>query len=122
MRIATLLILGLVTAAFVGERVLDDEPARLKLRPTGSFRALSGGKAATVWAVGDSADGSAPAGRVARLIARASPTVCSISGMAWGNATDDGALRLRLQPGKASFAFVAADGRILRTGLVRCSG
>jgi hypothetical protein len=41
--------------------------------------------------------------------------------LAWANATDDGALRLRLRPGKARFAFVAADGRVLRRGLVRCN-
>lgn len=77
MRIATWLILGVVAAALVGERLLDDARAPLTLRPTGSFQALSGDKQtareATVWAVGDSADGSAPAGRVARLIAREKP-------------------------------------------------
>jgi Calcineurin-like phosphoesterase len=31
-----------------------------------------------------------------------------------------GALRLELQPGRARFAFVAADGRTLDSGLVRC--
>jgi hypothetical protein len=41
--------------------------------------------------------------------------------LAWGNSTEDGALRLQLRPGKARFAFFAADGRVLREGLVRCS-
>jgi hypothetical protein len=40
--------------------------------------------------------------------------------LAWSNDTDNGALRLVLRPGKASFAFVASDGRTLREGDVRC--
>jgi hypothetical protein len=42
------------------------------------------------------------------------------SRLAFGNDTDYGALRLRLRPGSASYAFVAADGRRLDSGRVRC--
>lgn len=40
--------------------------------------------------------------------------------LAFGNDTDYGALRLELQPGLASFRFVAADGRTLDSGTVPC--
>ena len=38
----------------------------------------------------------------------------------WGNDVTAGALRLRLRPGSADYAFVAASGRVLRSGRVRC--
>jgi hypothetical protein len=41
--------------------------------------------------------------------------------LAWSNATTYGALRLRLRPGKASYAFVSASGRVLRHGTVSCA-
>ncbi len=40
--------------------------------------------------------------------------------LAWSDDDTDGALRLRLTPGRARFSFVAADGRVLRSGAVRC--
>lgn len=40
--------------------------------------------------------------------------------VAWSNDTTDGALRLHLRPGRATFAFVAASGRVLRRGSVPC--
>jgi len=40
--------------------------------------------------------------------------------LAWSNDRDYGALRLRLTPGRARYAFVAADGRVLRRGSVGC--
>ncbi len=42
------------------------------------------------------------------------------SRLAFGNASDDGALRLDLRPGSATFAFVAVDGRVLDRGVLRC--
>jgi hypothetical protein len=42
-------------------------------------------------------------------------------GVAFGNDEDDGALRLVLEPGRASFAFVATDGRTLDSGTIRCN-
>lgn len=39
---------------------------------------------------------------------------------AFANDTDFGALRLELEPGLARFRFVAADGRTLDSGAVRC--
>jgi Calcineurin-like phosphoesterase len=42
--------------------------------------------------------------------------------LAWSNKRDYGALRLKLRPGRAAYAFVAADGRVLRKGAVRCRG
>jgi hypothetical protein len=38
----------------------------------------------------------------------------------WSNASADGALRLRLRPGRADYAFVAVDGRVLRRGTATC--
>ncbi len=40
--------------------------------------------------------------------------------LAWGTDAHDGALRLELAPGRARFAFVAVDGRVLDAGTVRC--
>jgi len=40
--------------------------------------------------------------------------------VAFGNDDDRGALRLRLRPGVAEFAFVADDGRVLDSGRVPC--
>ena len=40
--------------------------------------------------------------------------------VAWSNVTDFGALRLRLRPGRADWAFVAVDGRVLRRGSTSC--
>ena len=40
--------------------------------------------------------------------------------LAFGTDTTDGALRLDLRPGLARFAFVAADGRVLDRGRIRC--
>jgi 3',5'-cyclic AMP phosphodiesterase CpdA len=40
--------------------------------------------------------------------------------LAFGDDRTHGALRLRLRPGAAAYAFVAADGRILDSGTVRC--
>lgn len=40
--------------------------------------------------------------------------------LAWSNTTDYGALRLRLRPGRADYAFIAADGRVLRRGAASC--
>lgn len=42
------------------------------------------------------------------------------SRLAWGNDRNDGALRLRLRPGRADYAFVAADGRVLHRGAATC--
>jgi hypothetical protein len=41
--------------------------------------------------------------------------------LAWSNATDYGALRLRLSHERADWAFVALDGRVLRRGTTRCA-
>ena len=41
-------------------------------------------------------------------------------GVAFSNDTDDGALRLLLRPGSASFAFIATDGRTLDSGTIPC--
>jgi acid phosphatase type 7 len=38
----------------------------------------------------------------------------------WGADSVDGALKLRLRPGRARFAFVSAGGRTLHRGRVRC--
>lgn len=40
--------------------------------------------------------------------------------LAWGNDSTDGALRIRLRPGSAEYAFVAANGRVLRRGEATC--
>jgi hypothetical protein len=40
--------------------------------------------------------------------------------LAWSNDAAYGAIRIRLQPGRASFAFVSASGRVLRSGTVAC--
>jgi 3',5'-cyclic AMP phosphodiesterase CpdA len=40
--------------------------------------------------------------------------------LAFGDDRTYGALRLRLRPGAAAYAFVAADGRVLDSGTVRC--
>jgi hypothetical protein len=40
--------------------------------------------------------------------------------LAFGDAADYGALRLVLRPGRADWAFVAAGGRTLRSGTIRC--
>jgi Calcineurin-like phosphoesterase len=42
------------------------------------------------------------------------------SRLLFGNNTAFGALRLRLRPGRASFAFVSSGGRVLHRGAVRC--
>jgi len=42
--------------------------------------------------------------------------------LAWSDDRTDGALRLRLRPGRADYAFVAADGRVLRRGVATCRG
>lgn len=41
-------------------------------------------------------------------------------GLAFANDTDYGALRLGLRPGRADFAFVDTDGRVLDSGTVPC--
>jgi hypothetical protein len=45
----------------------------------------------------------------------------SRDGLVWSNEDALAALRLRLSPRLARFAFVAADGRVLNRGQVRCS-
>ena len=40
--------------------------------------------------------------------------------VAFSNSTEDGALRLRLSPGVARWAFVAVGGRVLDSGSLRC--
>ena len=40
--------------------------------------------------------------------------------LVFGNASSDGALRLDLSPGRARYAFVGADGRVLHRGSARC--
>jgi hypothetical protein len=40
--------------------------------------------------------------------------------LAWSNDSVDGALRIRLRPGHASYAFVSAGGDVLRRGTARC--
>ncbi|MDX6554572.1 MAG: hypothetical protein QOD86_767 [Miltoncostaeaceae bacterium] len=40
--------------------------------------------------------------------------------LVWGDDVHDGAVRLTLRPGRARFAFVAAGGRVLRSGSVAC--
>ena len=40
--------------------------------------------------------------------------------LAFGDDDTHGALRLFLRPGAAAYAFVAADGRTLYSGTVRC--
>jgi hypothetical protein len=42
------------------------------------------------------------------------------SRLAFANDSDYGALRLTLRPGRARHAFVAADGRVLDRGTIRC--
>lgn len=44
----------------------------------------------------------------------------SYPGLRFGNDTSPGALRLRLTPRRARFAFVATSGRVLDTGTRRC--
>ncbi|HEX2505805.1 MAG TPA: hypothetical protein VHK22_06310 [Gaiellaceae bacterium] len=39
----------------------------------------------------------------------------------WSNENDRAALRLRLRPGRAAFAFVGAGGDVLNRGQVGCS-
>jgi hypothetical protein len=41
--------------------------------------------------------------------------------LVWGEGDTAGALRLRLSPGSADYAFVAGDGRVLRSGSVGCT-
>lgn len=41
--------------------------------------------------------------------------------LAFADDDHDGALRIRLEPGKARLAFVATDGRVLDSTTVRCS-
>jgi acid phosphatase type 7 len=41
--------------------------------------------------------------------------------LAWSDDNTYGALRLQLRPGRASFAFVATSGKVLRRGAVSCS-
>ena len=41
--------------------------------------------------------------------------------LVWGEDDTAGALRLRLRPGSADYAFVAAGGRVLRSGSVDCT-
>jgi hypothetical protein len=43
------------------------------------------------------------------------------SGLAFGDARHYGALRLSLRPGRASWSFVAAGGRRLASGSIRCT-
>lgn len=40
--------------------------------------------------------------------------------LVWSNAADYGALRIRLRPGVADYAFVRVDGRVLRRGSTTC--
>ena len=40
--------------------------------------------------------------------------------LAFGNDEDYGALRLELRPGRARYAFVSVDGRVLDNGTLRC--
>ena len=40
--------------------------------------------------------------------------------LVWGSDSVDGALRLRLRPGRLRFAFISVDGRILDRGRARC--
>jgi hypothetical protein len=42
--------------------------------------------------------------------------------LAWANDSDWGALRIKLRPGRADFAFVGLGGRILLTGSTGCNG
>ena len=42
------------------------------------------------------------------------------SRLAWSNTSRDGALRLRLRPGRADYTFVAVGGRVLRRGTATC--
>jgi hypothetical protein len=42
--------------------------------------------------------------------------------LAWANDRDWGALRIRLRPGRADFAFVGLGGRVLHTGSTGCKG
>ena len=41
--------------------------------------------------------------------------------LAFGDAEHHAALRLRLRPGGARYAFITASGRVLDRGAVRCS-
>ena len=40
--------------------------------------------------------------------------------LAWSNTTDNGALRVRLRPGRADYAFVSSGDRVLRSGTAAC--
>jgi hypothetical protein len=40
--------------------------------------------------------------------------------LSWSSTGVDGALRLRLRPGRADYAFIAVGGRVLRRGSVTC--
>jgi len=40
--------------------------------------------------------------------------------LAWSNTIDNGALSLRLRPGRADYAFVTLGGRVLRSGTATC--
>lgn len=42
--------------------------------------------------------------------------------LAWSDDRRDGALRLRLRPGRADYAFTASDGRVLRRASATCRG
>ncbi len=48
------------------------------------------------------------------------PLVSDDPRLAFGNDTDYGALRLDLEPGVATFAFVSQDGRTLDSGVIPC--
>lgn len=41
--------------------------------------------------------------------------------LAWSNVSDDGALRLELTPGRASYEFRSTDGATLHSGTAECS-
>lgn len=45
----------------------------------------------------------------------------SDSRLAWANDTDWGAVRIRLRPGRADFAFVGVDGQVLHSGSTGCA-
>lgn len=41
--------------------------------------------------------------------------------VAWANDRLDGALRIRLRPGRAAYAFISTEGRVLRRGRATCT-
>lgn len=65
---------GMLITAFAAPDLLTRKPTVPGPGPSGAFPPPTAGGAATVWAVGDGADGSAGAKRVARLIGRGRPT------------------------------------------------